>query len=142
MAWYALVARQAIPAIYYLRAFSQAGGLLSYGNSLTDMYRQVGIYTGRVHFAPRWLSDGDACAGERAADALHCRWIDAEPVGNDPYARPPTSRQSRRPPEAVSLVLESRNGSTDSFNGHFRCRLKIERRGAAISSAERRPVAT
>src|SRR5215831_8632645 len=64
-----------------------------------------------------------------AADALHCRWIDAEPVGNDPYARPPTSRQSltdsflqrrsyRRSPEAVSLVLESRNGSTDSFNGH------------------------
>jgi putative tryptophan/tyrosine transport system substrate-binding protein len=48
VAWYALVARQAIPAIYYLRAFSQAGGLLSYGNSLTDMYRQVGIYTGRV----------------------------------------------------------------------------------------------
>ena len=44
----ALAARQAIPAIYYLRAFSEAGGLLSYGNSLTDMYRQVGTYTGRV----------------------------------------------------------------------------------------------
>src|SRR5215813_236855 len=44
----ALAARQAIPAIYYLRAFCQAGGLLSYGNSLTDMYRQVGTYTGRV----------------------------------------------------------------------------------------------
>jgi putative ABC transport system substrate-binding protein len=44
----ALAAEQAIPTIYYLRAFSQAGGLLSYGNSLTDMYRQVGIYTGRV----------------------------------------------------------------------------------------------
>jgi putative ABC transport system substrate-binding protein len=44
----ALVARQLIPAIYYLRAFPQAGGLSSYGNSLTDLYRQGGIYTGRV----------------------------------------------------------------------------------------------
>src|SRR6266576_1552558 len=44
----ALAARQAIPAIYYLRAFPQAGGLLSYGNRLTDMYRQVGTYAGRV----------------------------------------------------------------------------------------------
>ncbi|HKF13591.1 MAG TPA: ABC transporter substrate-binding protein [Xanthobacteraceae bacterium] len=44
----ALAARQAIPAIYYLRAFCQAGGLLSYGNNLTDMYRHVGMYTGRI----------------------------------------------------------------------------------------------
>ena len=44
----ALAARQAIPTIYYLRAFSQAGGLLSYGNNLRDMYRQVGTYTGRI----------------------------------------------------------------------------------------------
>ena len=44
----ALSARQTIPAIYYLRAFPQAGGLLSYGNNLTDMYRQVGTYTGRI----------------------------------------------------------------------------------------------
>jgi putative tryptophan/tyrosine transport system substrate-binding protein len=44
----ALAARQTIPAIYYLRAFSEAGGLLSYGSALTDMYRQVGTYTGRI----------------------------------------------------------------------------------------------
>src|SRR5262249_60947229 len=35
----ALAARQAVPAIYYLLAFPQAGGLLSYGTSPTDMYR-------------------------------------------------------------------------------------------------------
>ena len=44
----ALVARQLIPATYYLRAFPQAGGLSSYGNSLADVYHQAGIYTGRV----------------------------------------------------------------------------------------------
>jgi putative ABC transport system substrate-binding protein len=43
-----LAARQAIPAIYYLRAFCQAGGLASYGNNLADMYRQVGTYAGRI----------------------------------------------------------------------------------------------
>jgi len=48
-----LAARQAVPAIYYLRAFCQAGGLLSYGNNLADMYRQVGMYTGRILNAER-----------------------------------------------------------------------------------------
>jgi putative tryptophan/tyrosine transport system substrate-binding protein len=43
-----LAARHRIPAIYYLREFAQAGGLITYGNSVPDMYRQVGIYTGRI----------------------------------------------------------------------------------------------
>ena len=43
-----LAARHSIPAIYYLRDFAQAGGLMAYGNSLTDMYRLVGVYVARI----------------------------------------------------------------------------------------------
>jgi putative ABC transport system substrate-binding protein len=34
--------------MYYDREFAEVGGLISYGTSLTDQYRQTGIYTGRV----------------------------------------------------------------------------------------------
>ncbi len=44
----ALAARHAVPAIYEWREFAAAGGLISYGTSLADMYRQAGTYVGRV----------------------------------------------------------------------------------------------
>jgi putative ABC transport system substrate-binding protein len=44
----ALTVRHALPAVYSVRQFVEVGGLLSYGTSLLDMYRQVGVYTGRI----------------------------------------------------------------------------------------------
>jgi putative tryptophan/tyrosine transport system substrate-binding protein len=44
----ALAARDRIPAIYSTREIAVAGGLMSYGTTFADMFRQVGIYTGKI----------------------------------------------------------------------------------------------
>jgi putative tryptophan/tyrosine transport system substrate-binding protein len=43
-----LVTHHRVPAIYISREFAEIGGLISYGTSQPDMYRQVGIYVGRI----------------------------------------------------------------------------------------------
>jgi putative ABC transport system substrate-binding protein len=44
----ALAARYAVPAMYHFREFAAAGGLTSYGIDPVDVYRQVGVYAGRI----------------------------------------------------------------------------------------------
>jgi putative tryptophan/tyrosine transport system substrate-binding protein len=44
----ALVAEHRLPAIYQFRDYALGGGLMSYGASITDLYRQVGVYVGRI----------------------------------------------------------------------------------------------
>jgi putative tryptophan/tyrosine transport system substrate-binding protein len=44
----ALAARHAVPAMYGFREYAVAGGLMSYGIDLSDVYRQLGVYTGHV----------------------------------------------------------------------------------------------
>jgi putative tryptophan/tyrosine transport system substrate-binding protein len=44
----ALSIRYRLPAVYQTREFAMAGGLVSYGGSLTESFRMVGVYTGRV----------------------------------------------------------------------------------------------
>ena len=44
----ALAARHSVPAVYWDRAFAEAGGLMSYGSDVANMFRQVGMYAGRI----------------------------------------------------------------------------------------------
>jgi putative ABC transport system substrate-binding protein len=43
-----MATRHAIPAVYTVREFAEAGGLMSYGTSLSEVFRQIGLYAGRI----------------------------------------------------------------------------------------------
>jgi putative ABC transport system substrate-binding protein len=45
---FASAERNAVPAIYAYREFAESGGLVSYGTSIADFYRLIGVYTGRI----------------------------------------------------------------------------------------------
>jgi ABC transporter substrate binding protein len=81
----ALAMRHSLPAIFELREFATAGGLISYGASLAESYRQVGIYTGRIPRLvpllggyPQEAPARDAPESKRATAGQGARLIQAE----------------------------------------------------------------
>ena len=65
-----MAALHSIPTAFAVREFVDAGGLMSYGTSLADMYRQVGVYTGRILRGAK-PADFPSTAGQfRAGDQL------------------------------------------------------------------------
>jgi hypothetical protein len=104
----------------------------------------------------QWLGDDDAYPVERAADPLHCLRIDAKSRRSCAHraiqeSPAPVFQRGgyRTPPEAVSLVLESLNGSTDSFNdrspsrsrGSGQAKVRYSEPCVGCSCARAKPVA-
>jgi putative tryptophan/tyrosine transport system substrate-binding protein len=65
-----MAAHHSMPTAFAVREYVDAGGLMSYGTSLADMYRQVGVYTGRIL---KGAKPSDLPVGSRPRDQLQSR---------------------------------------------------------------------
>jgi putative ABC transport system substrate-binding protein len=101
----ALALRYAVPTIYQYREFAAAGGLMSYGGSLSDAFRQKGVYTGR---GPMLRAPRPHCGT--------CRERPAPPGCKSGSSTPLRSARSMRPlpPLRASAPMPSSSLATHS----------------------------